>query len=86
MVGKDARSVKYGGWLPRVRVGQHLSENMPQDQRRLTISRGCCGLCLGMELFAWRIAALPGGNGVLLSVDFIYQVEVGGRHWSSCGA
>lgn len=63
--------------LPRARVGQHLSENMSQDQRQLTISRGCCGLCLGMELFVWRIAALPGGNGVLLGMDFIYQVAVG---------
>jgi len=29
-----------------------------------------------MELFAWCIAALPGGNGVLLGMDFIYQVAV----------
>ena len=53
---------------------------MPQNQRRLTISRGCCGLCLGMELFAWRIAALPGGNGVLLGMDFIYQVAASYGH------
>jgi len=32
-----------------------------------------------MELFARRIAALPGGNGVLLGMDFIYQVAVSGR-------
>ena len=52
-----------------LRAGQRLSENMRQDQRRLTISRGCCGLCLGMELFSWRMAALPSNNGVPLGMD-----------------
>jgi len=43
-----------------------------------------CGLCLGMELFSWRMAALPGGNGVLLGMDFIYQVAASCRIVSRC--
>ena len=33
-----------------------------------------------MELFSWRIAALPGGNGALLDMDFFCQVVVSYGH------
>jgi len=36
-------------------------------------------VCSGMELFIRRVAAIPGDNGVLLSMDFIYQVAISYR-------
>ena len=39
-----------------------------------------------MELFSWCIAALPGGNGVLLDMDFIYQAAASYGHEDGGGS